>query len=743
MSKFTKSGLTLLLVLVLLVSFLPSVSIEVGAADFSYKYDGKYIYNWGERGTTATVLAPNAIAFYETWGSYSELSSLSGSTERNNVPSSALYKELKSIMTSAHKYINSYADNKDLAKYTDSELNGTKNGGKISSFYSGKGIGPTWGAGDWNREHTWPNSKGLGGSDEDDIMMIRPTSVSENSSRGNTAYGQSSGYYNPNSESNGTYDLRGDVARIFLYTYVRWGNTSYAWGSGGVMESVDVLIQWMTEDPVDTWELGRNDSVQSITGTRNIFVDYPELGFLLFGREIPANYSSPSGEGSNKCDHNNFDSGVVVNPTCTSNGYTVYTCQTAGCGYSYKTNTVLGGHNYVGGICSTCGTAEPAAPVRPTYATTPEVGVAYKLGLFSTEKDCEYFFTGTMKDYYGATDTAIANGIDVYVETVTGGYRLYFNNSGKQYINLVYSNSHYNFTYSATATSTYTWDSAKATFATTVNGQTCYIGTYGTYVTMGVLTSDKYNDTNYVAHLYVTDGSGTGGGNAGGDNTDTPTSCTHNYSAVVTAPTCTKGGYTTFTCTLCGDTYTGNNTSALGHSYQDGACITCGTAKPQGGTTTTVTSDIGFTNTDNRTVFTTTQQVWVANGITITNDKASSTVNVADYSNPARFYAGSNLTIAFEGMTKLVIDCSGLDNKYVSSWLNVPAGATATNNGGIITIVFNEPVNSLTYTSLAAQARAYKMTAYAEQANDPQIKQLFQDAANSAMQNKQDLMRFL
>ena len=113
MSKFTKSGLTLLLVLVLLVSFLPSVSIEVGAADFSYKYDGKYIYNWGERGTTATFLSPNAIAFYETWGSYSELSSLSGSTERNSVPSSALYKELKSIMTSAHKYINSYADNKD------------------------------------------------------------------------------------------------------------------------------------------------------------------------------------------------------------------------------------------------------------------------------------------------------------------------------------------------------------------------------------------------------------------------------------------------------------------------------------------------------------------------------------------------------------------------------------------------------------------------------------------------------
>ena len=281
--NFTKRSLTLLLVLVLIVSFIPTVTFEVGAADFSYTYDGKYIYNWGERGESATFLSPNAITFYEKWGTYSELSALSGGTNKSDVPTSALYKELKSIMTSAHTYINSYADNKNLACYTDCQ-NG---GGKISSFYSGKGIGPAWDSNEWNREHTWPNSKGLEGSDENDIMMIRPTAISENSTRGNTAYGKSSGYYNPNSESNGQYDLRGDVARIFLDVYVRWGNTGNAWGSGGVMESIDVLIEWMTEDPVDTWELGRNDSVQSITGTRNVFVDYPELGFLLFGREIP------------------------------------------------------------------------------------------------------------------------------------------------------------------------------------------------------------------------------------------------------------------------------------------------------------------------------------------------------------------------------------------------------------------------------------------------------------------------
>ena len=42
------------------------------------------------------------------------------------------------------------------------------------------------------------------------------------------------------------------------------------------MESLDVLLLWMEQDPVDTWELGRNDAVQAITGTRNVFVDYPE-----------------------------------------------------------------------------------------------------------------------------------------------------------------------------------------------------------------------------------------------------------------------------------------------------------------------------------------------------------------------------------------------------------------------------------------------------------------------------------
>lgn len=41
----------------------------------------------------------------------------------------------------------------------------------------------------------------------------------------------------------------------------------------------------------------------------------------------------------------------------------------------------------------------------------------------------------------------------------------------------------------------------------------------------------------------------------------------HNYKTTTTAATCTNGGYTTTTCSRCGDSYTSYLTSALGHNY--------------------------------------------------------------------------------------------------------------------------------------------------------------------------------
>ncbi len=59
----------------------------------------------------------------------------------------------------------------------------------------------------------------------------------------------------------------------------------------------------------------------------------------------------------------------------------------------------------------------------------------------------------------------------------------------------------------------------------------------------------------------------------------------HSYTSVITSPTCTVGGFTTYTCSTCGDTYTADPTEAAGHSYT--SVITAPTCTVDGFTTYT------------------------------------------------------------------------------------------------------------------------------------------------------------
>ena len=65
-------------------------------------------------------------------------------------------------------------------------------------------------------------------------------------------------------------ERRGDVARIVFYFSVRWGIDI---GS----DEEDALRRWHREDPVDIDERGRNTAAHSIQGTRNVFIDCPDL----------------------------------------------------------------------------------------------------------------------------------------------------------------------------------------------------------------------------------------------------------------------------------------------------------------------------------------------------------------------------------------------------------------------------------------------------------------------------------
>ena len=55
--------------------------------------------------------------------------------------------------------------------------------------------------------------------------------------------------------------------------------------------------------------------------------------------------------------------------------------------------------------------------------------------------------------------------------------------------------------------------------------------------------------------------------------------CAHSYEAIITAPSCEEGGYTTYTC-ACGDSYVAEEVPALGHSYEQGCCTACGAEDP-------------------------------------------------------------------------------------------------------------------------------------------------------------------
>ena len=81
----------------------------------------------------------------------------------------------------------------------------------------------------------------------------------------------------------------------------------------------------------------------------------------------------------------------------------------------------------------------------------------------------------------------------------------------------------------------------------------------------------------------------------GGEEVD---ALTHSYQAVVTAPTCTEQGYTTFTCIRGDDSYIGDYTDATGHDYDDGVITTPATCTADGVKTYTCRNDASHQYTE-------------------------------------------------------------------------------------------------------------------------------------------------
>jgi len=203
---------------------------------------------------------------------------------------------------------------------------------------------------------------------------------------------------------------------------------------------------------------------------------------------------------------------VVTLPTCTTGGYTTYTCSVEGCNHTYTADEVqASGHNYVTvpGYAATCTTAgltdgeqcTACQDWKTTQKTINSLGHDYGEWVVDTPAACET--EGTRH----RTCSVCAEGTEGHVETGT-----------------IPATNH--------------------AYKHTVVAPTCTADGYTLHECTNEGCGHSYQDT-----VVVTEG--------------------HKYTSVVTAPTCTKEGYTTHTCSVCGHSYQDTAVPMLEHVYPE------------------------------------------------------------------------------------------------------------------------------------------------------------------------------
>jgi hypothetical protein len=122
------------------------------------------------------------------------------------------------------------------------------------------------------------------------------------------------------------------------------------------------------------------------------------------------------------------------------------------------------------------------------------------------------------------------------------------------------------------------------------------------------------------------------------------------------------------------------------------------------------TSTLTFDDKAKRTTFTSSQQIWEENGLTLINDKAASTNAVADYAKPLRCYMGSKITVnANDGeISKIVFDCNS--SSYATALKNsIGTTATVSVSSDKVTVTLDD-VTEFVVAKLTAQVRMDSIT---------------------------------
>ncbi|MCT8341028.1 endonuclease [Flavobacteriaceae bacterium TK19130] len=169
----------------------------------------------------------------------------------------------------------------------------------------------------WNREHTYPRSRGGFFEIEEDQIQdginifvessadslrhgisdghgLRATDGPENSSRGNQDYGE----YDGPVGNQGSW--KGDAARAVFFMAVRYNGLDVVEGNPpnttvGELGDLSILLDWHEMDPADDFEMNRNNVIYTWQNNRNPFIDRPILVEHLWGDLQGVPYQEPLG----------------------------------------------------------------------------------------------------------------------------------------------------------------------------------------------------------------------------------------------------------------------------------------------------------------------------------------------------------------------------------------------------------------------------------------------------------------
>ena len=246
--------------------------------------------------------------------------------QANNLSSDELKEALHQIISNhvVFPYTSNSTDTWDILQESDQDPNENNNmilvytgrsqqkgyrdgSGNYSQYENGNGNQSN----SWNREHIWPKSHGFPDDNDNaytDVHNLKPCDRSVNSSRGTKDFDFGGNQHSEASDCLTDSDsweppdyVKGDIARILFYMVVRYdpgvdheNNTfdlelvDYTTPNNTepILGKLSSLLDWHLSDPVDDFEINRNEIIFGFQENRNPFVDHPNLVNYLWGDNV-------------------------------------------------------------------------------------------------------------------------------------------------------------------------------------------------------------------------------------------------------------------------------------------------------------------------------------------------------------------------------------------------------------------------------------------------------------------------